>query len=214
MPIQIQVQPVTHYQQNCSILKCDETGDMTIIDPGGDIELILDICTELNGNIRYILLTHGHLDHAGQSRQLADKLKVSLIGPHKDDQFWLDKMEDQSNMFGFEMTTSFTPDQYLIDGEEIQLGNSCLKTIHCPGHTPGHVVFYLEREKSLIAGDVLFKGSIGRTDFPMSCHEDLIKAIKEKVFLLDDQTIVYPGHGPTTTIEIEKRTNPYVGIGS
>ena len=214
MPIEINVIPVTLYQQNCSILKCNETDEIGIIDPGGDIDEIMQYCDQIGGNITKIILTHGHLDHAGQSRALADRLSLPLIGPEKADQFWLDRLEEQSKMFGFEETTSFKPDQYLEDGETLTLGNSTLKAIHCPGHTPGHVVFYLEKEGALIAGDVLFKGSIGRTDFPMSVHEDLIHAIKTKLFLLDDKTVVYPGHGPTTTIGDEKRMNPYVGVNA
>lgn len=214
MAIQIHVVPVTPYQQNCSVLKCSETEDLAIVDPGGDLDLILDTCQQIGGTIKLILLTHGHLDHAGQARNLANQLNLPLVGPEKADQFWLDRLNDQSKMFGFDPTEAFTPDQYLKDQEIIPFGKGELRAIHCPGHTPGHVVFHLEEEKALIAGDVLFKGSIGRTDFPMSVHEDLIQAIKTKVFLLDDQTVVYPGHGPTTTIGEEKRSNPYVGLGA
>ena len=211
MSVQVYVQPVTHFQQNCSILQCEETGNITIIDPGGDVDIVLEKSSQLKGEAKFILLTHGHLDHAGHARDLANQLNIPLLGPHYDDQFWLGKMEEQSQMFGFEATSSFSPDRYIEDQEELELGNSCLKAIHCPGHTPGHLVFYLEKEKILISGDVLFKGSIGRTDFPKGSHQDLVDSIRNKIFLLDDETVVYPGHGPTTKIGFERLNNPYVG---
>lgn len=211
MALKIYVQPVTPFQQNCSILHCEETKEIAVIDPGGDLEKILGQTRALQAKIKYILLTHGHLDHAGEAKSLAQKLGLKIYGPQYEDQFWLDNMEEQARMFGFSASSSFRPDRYLEDQEEIKLGNSCLKVIHCPGHTPGHIVFYLEKEKFLIAGDVLFKGSIGRTDFPKSHHQDLVDSIRNKIFPLGDDIIVYPGHGPSTTIGEEKLNNPYVG---
>jgi glyoxylase-like metal-dependent hydrolase (beta-lactamase superfamily II) len=210
MALKVYVQPVTAFQQNCSILHCESTGEIALVDPGGDLDLILNKTQTLQGEIKYILLTHGHLDHAGEAKPLAEQLNLQIYGPQFEDQFWLDKMEEQSQMFGFQTTASYRPNRYFEDQEEIQLGDSCLKVIHCPGHTPGHIVFYLEQEKVLIAGDVLFKGSIGRTDFPKSNHQDLVDSIRNKLFPLGDDITVYPGHGPTTTIGEEKLHNPYV----
>ena len=211
MALEFHVIPVTAFQQNCSLLICSETRSAVLVDPGGDLEVIIEKLEHHKAKLKEIWLTHGHLDHAAGSRTLADRLKVALIGPHKDDSFWLQRQEMQARSYGMESYPVFEPDRWLSEGEELQLEKYSFKVIHCPGHTPGHVVFYCESQGLIIVGDVLFAGSIGRTDFPMSCHDDLISAIKNKLFVLPENVVVAPGHGRTTTIGKEKKHNPFVG---
>ncbi|MBC3766457.1 MBL fold metallo-hydrolase [Neptunicella marina] len=206
----IVVIPVTPFQQNCSIIWDPDTLDAAIIDPGGDEQLILDKINELQLSVKTILLTHGHLDHVGATTHLAQKLQVPVNGPHPDDAFWLNALEQQSAMFGFGNIKAFTPTKWLKDGDSVSLGNKTLQVLHCPGHTPGHLVFYEPTSKKVIVGDVLFAGSIGRTDFPQGNHAQLIESIRSKLFSLPDDVTVYPGHGPTTTIGQEKSSNPFV----
>jgi hydroxyacylglutathione hydrolase len=211
MALEFHVIPVTAFQQNCSLLICSESRAAVLIDPGGDLELIEAQLEALGAELKEIWLTHGHLDHAGASRTLADRCKVPLIGPHEADRFWLQRLEAQAQNYGLPAYANFEPDRWLTEQDTLKLGEYEFQVIHCPGHTPGHVVFYQKEEGLLIAGDVLFAGSIGRTDFPMSCHEDLVTAIKTKLFTLPEAVCVAPGHGPTTTIGREKKSNPYVG---
>lgn len=211
MALEVHTVPVTPFQQNCSLLFCTESKTAVAIDPGGDLELLRDALSQLDATLVAIWLTHGHLDHAGASRTFADEQKVQLIGPQKDDIFWLNRLEHQAQSYGLPSWPSFKPDEWLIADQTLTFSHWDFQVIHCPGHTPGHVVFYQAQEKILIAGDVLFAGSIGRTDFPMSNHQDLIDAIKNNLFVLPDDVVVYPGHGPTTTLGREKESNPYVG---
>lgn len=211
MALEIHPVPVTAFQQNCSVVFCSETQTAVAIDPGGDLELIQEKLDELDATLVDIWLTHGHFDHAGASRLFAEQKKVSITGPEQADLFWLDRIESQAQSYGLPPYSPFQPDQWLKDGDTLQLGQWSFQVIHCPGHTPGHVVFYQAESKNIIVGDVLFAGSIGRTDFPMSVHQDLIDSIKEKLFKLPDDVTVYPGHGPTTTLGREKKSNPYVG---
>ncbi|HSG02168.1 MAG TPA: MBL fold metallo-hydrolase [Marinobacterium sp.] len=202
--------PVTPFAQNCTLIWCPQTYEAAVVDPGGDIELIREAVEEEGVVVKQILLTHGHIDHAGASATLAKLLNVPIIGPHKADQFWLDGLDQQSVMFGFAKVEGFVPDRWLDDGAQVQVGNLTLDVLHCPGHTPGHLVFVDRVNRMAQVGDVLFQGSIGRTDFPQGDHQALIDSIKNKLFPLGDEITFVPGHGPESTFGHERRTNPFV----
>lgn len=202
--------PVTPFQQNCTVLWCPQTLAAAIVDPGGDAERILQIINQYTLKPVSILLTHGHLDHVGATAQLAESLNVPIIGPHLADQFWLAALDEQCRMFGFPPHPSFEPTQWLKDGDTVQFGEECLGVRHCPGHTPGHVVFYHEQDRLALVGDVLFHGSIGRTDFPKGDHALLIRSIREQLWPLGDDMRFIPGHGPMSSFGEERRSNPYV----
>lgn len=210
MALKYEIVPVTPFQQNCSIVWCDATNQAALIDPGGDIDKILQKVNSLGVTLSKILLTHGHLDHVGGATELVTKINVPIIGPEKQDAFWLQSLSKQSEMFGFPKMQEFEPDQWLNDGDEIEIGNGKLKVIHTPGHTPGHVVFVSEEDKLAFVGDVLFNGSIGRTDFPNGDHNTLIASIKNKLFPLGNDITFIPGHGPNSTFGYERKHNPYV----
>lgn len=180
------------------------------VDPGGDVEKLIAAASQYNVNIEKIILTHGHLDHVGGTVAIANHFNVPIIGPHIGDKFWLDALIHQSQMFGFPPAKPFTPNQWLNDGDTIAVGSLTLEVLHCPGHTPGHVVLVARSSNIVIVGDVIFAGSIGRTDFPQGNHEQLIHSIKQKILTLPNDMTIYPGHGPTTTIATEKASNPYV----
>jgi len=211
MPIKLGIIPVTPFEQNCSILVCQETGDAAVVDPGGDIDQILDGVKRLGGTVKKILLTHGHLDHCAGAKDLSEQLGVPIEGPQIDEQFWLDQLPEQTIRFGFGNAVAFTPTRWLEEGDHVQVGNIDLEVLHCPGHTPGHVVFFSIEDRIAFVGDVLFAGSIGRTDFPRGNHADLIMAIKTKLWPLGDDVEFVPGHGPMSTFGKERQTNPYVG---
>ncbi len=202
--------PVTGFQQNCTLMWCDTTLEAAVVDPGGDLERILRAAAEEGVTIRKILLTHGHIDHAGAAAELARQTGAPVIGPHIGDKFWIDGLEQQSRMFGFPPADIFEPDRWLEDGDQVRVGDETLAVLHCPGHTPGHVVFYHAGDKVAQVGDVLFQGSIGRTDFPKGDHPTLIRSIREKLFPLGDEVEFIPGHGPTSTFGHERQTNPFV----
>lgn len=202
--------PVTPFEQNCSFLLCEDTGKVAIVDPGGDIDRIEEALQQVAGTPEKILVTHGHIDHAGAVANLADKLQLPIEGPHIDDKFWIDSMPAQSQMFGFPPVRSFAPDRWLNDGDTVQVGQCILEVLHCPGHTPGHVVFFHRPSRLLVAGDVIFAGSIGRTDFPRGDHKQLVASIRSKLFPLGDEVSFIPGHGPMSSIGQERRTNPFV----
>lgn len=202
--------PVTPFAQNCTLIWCPQTYEAAVVDPGGDIELIREAVEEEGVVVKQILLTHGHIDHAGASATLAKLLNVPIIGPHKADQFWLDGLDQQSAMFGFAKVEGFVPDRWLDDGAQVHVGNLTLDVLHCPGHTPGHLVFVDRVNRMAQVGDVLFQGSIGRTDFPQGDHQALIDSIKNKLFPLGDEITFVPGHGPESTFGHERRTNPFV----
>ncbi|WP_052707030.1 MBL fold metallo-hydrolase [Teredinibacter turnerae] len=208
--LQYRIQPVTPYQQNCSVIWCDETGSAAVIDPGGDIAAITGLLDGLDIKVEKIILTHGHLDHVGGTAELKTALEVPVIGPHQGDGFWLAALADQARMMNFAPVTPFSPDRWLNDGDQITLGKLTLEVLHCPGHTPGHVVLFEKHSKMAFVGDVLFAGSIGRTDFPRGDHASLIASIREKLFPLGDDITFVPGHGPTSTFGEERRTNPFV----
>ncbi|MEI6898042.1 MAG: MBL fold metallo-hydrolase [Psychromonas sp.] len=209
--MKIIVIPVTPYEQNCSLIICEETQKAAIVDPGGDVAHILTIVEKQGVIVEQILLTHGHLDHVGGTEAIAKQLNVPIIGPEKEDLFWLEQLEKQSQRFGFPLHTSFTPTAWLVEGQIVKVGNIKLKVLHIPGHTPGHVALLDEKSKQIIVGDILFSGGIGRSDFPRGNQAQLVSGIKTKLLTLDPATVVYPGHGPTTTIGHEKVTNPFLG---
>lgn len=210
MPIQCTIVPVTPYQQNCSVIKCEATGRGAIVDPGGDIENILGAVDKMGATVEKIILTHAHMDHCAASDVLRQQLKVPIEGPHREDQFWLDQLPDVCKMSGFPHADAFLPDRWLEQGDTVTVGEQVLQVFHCPGHTPGHVVFLYEDQKVAWVGDVLFQGSIGRTDFPRGNHEELVASIRQKLFPLGDDITFIPGHGPTSTFGQERRTNPFV----
>ncbi len=203
--------PVTAFQQNCSIVWCDETSDAAVIDPGGDLDLLLAEVNQRGLQLTQILQTHAHIDHAGATGELAQTLGLPIIGPHPADQFWIDGLPQQSQMFGFPPAKAFTPTRWLHDGDSVKVGHSTLTVRHCPGHTPGHVVFHAAEIHRAFVGDVLFAGSIGRTDFPQGDQDTLIRSITQRLWPMGDDTVFIPGHGPESNFGHERRTNPYVG---
>ncbi len=210
MSLKYQVVPVTSFSQNCSIVWCDETMEAVVVDPGGDVKHLVTIIQELGVKVVKILLTHGHLDHVGGTEDLAREVVTPIIGPHKADNFWLQGLEGQSQMFGFPRTEAFEPDQWLNEGDTVTFGGESLDVLHTPGHTPGHVVFYSASAKLAFVGDVLFNGSIGRTDFPQGDLNILMESIKGKLWPLGNETTFVPGHGPESTFGKERVSNPYV----
>ncbi|WP_025898420.1 MBL fold metallo-hydrolase [Sneathiella glossodoripedis] len=202
--------PVTPFAQNCSLIWCEETMKAAVIDPGGDLEHILGAAEEQKVEIEKILITHGHLDHAGGTQELREKLDVPVEGPHKADKFWIDQLPEQCARYGFPPSYAFTPDRWLNDGDTVTVGKVELDVVHCPGHTPGHVVFISKNDRVAIVGDVLFQGSIGRTDFPQGNHEDLINSIRNKLWPLGDDIAFVPGHGNMSTFGQERQSNPFV----
>ncbi|PMJ92489.1 MBL fold metallo-hydrolase [Vibrio sp. 10N.261.55.A7] len=211
MSLQFQVVPVTSFAQNCSIVWCDETMDAVVVDPGGDVKQLVLMIKELGVNVVRLVLTHGHLDHVGGTEPLAKELgNIEIVGPHKGDQFWLDGLENQCQMFGFEHTPPFLPTKWLEEGDTVTVGNQTLDVIHTPGHTPGHVILFSESARVAFVGDVLFAGGVGRTDFPQGDFNTLIASIKEKLWPLGNDVTFVPGHGPLSTFGKERVSNPFV----
>ena len=205
--------PVTAFSQNASLIWCDQTNEAALIDPGGDIPVLLQAIESRGLTLKALWLTHAHIDHAGATGTLARTHGVPIIGPHPGDQFWIDALPQQSQMFGFPQAEPFAPTQWLKDGDTVTIGQHTLQVLHCPGHTPGHVVFYDPGTRHAFVGDVLFAGSIGRTDFPGGNHADLINAITGKLLPLGDDITFTPGHGPESTFGEERRFNPYLAAG-
>lgn len=203
--------PVTAFQQNCSLLWCDQTQEAAVIDPGGDLAVILSQTQRLGLVLKAIWLTHGHIDHAGGAAELAQQQQLPIIGPHEGDRFWIDGLPQQAVKFGFPAVQSFIPTQWLNDGDIVSIGQETLNVRHCPGHTPGHVVFHAPQIDRCFVGDVLFAGSIGRTDFPQGNHQQLIDSIVQKLWPMGNQTVFIPGHGPESSFGRERKTNPFVG---
>lgn len=201
---------VTSFQQNCSIIWEDESLRAAVVDPGGEVERIMTEIQRRDLKLDKILLTHAHLDHAAGTAMLAALCKVPIEGPHPDDQFLIDELPIHAERYGFPPSTSFTPDRWLADGDRVTLGGEELKVTHCPGHTPGHVVFFHEAQRVAWVGDVLFAGSVGRSDFPRGNHADLVNSIRRKLFPLGDDVTFVPGHGPVSTFGQERKTNPFV----
>lgn len=209
-PLAVEIIPVTPFQQNCSLLICNATRKAALIDPGGDIERLLAVAEKRAVVIEKLLVTHGHLDHCSAVADLRDRLRVPVEGPHQDDAFWIDQIPQRCQDYGFPPARGFTPERWLAHGDEVKVGDLLLKVVHCPGHTPGHVVFVHAPSGIAFVGDVLFKGSIGRTDFPRGNHADLIRSIREQLFPLGDHIRFVPGHGPMSSFGEERRSNPFV----
>jgi hydroxyacylglutathione hydrolase len=203
--------PVTPFEQNCSILWCSKSMKAAIVDPGGDLDRVQQAIETQKVEPEKILVTHGHMDHAGGVAELAEKLKLPIEGPHPEESFWIDQLADQGKMFGLDAARTFEPDRWLQGGDTVTLGETSFEVIFCPGHTPGHIVFYNADAKIAAVGDVLFKGSIGRTDFPRGDHDTLIRSIREGLWPLGDDVTFIPGHGPLSTFGAERQTNPFVG---
>ncbi|MDP1540851.1 MAG: MBL fold metallo-hydrolase [Moraxellaceae bacterium] len=210
MALRFRILPVTQFQQNCSLIWCDITNQAALIDPGGDIEQLVSLVANEGVEITKILVTHAHIDHAGAVADLAEHWQVPIEGPHPGDQFWIDRLDEQARMFRFPQSRRFEPTRWLYQGNEVAVGTETLQVRHCPGHTPGHVVLISESAGVSFVGDVIFAGSIGRTDFPMGDHQTLIDAIKRELFSLSDEMRFVPGHGPMSTIGEERRSNPFV----
>ncbi len=208
--MKIEVLPVTPFQQNCSIIICTETNKAAIVDPGGELDRIINKLNELGVEPEKILITHAHIDHAGATKDLSEKLNLPIEGPQLEDTFWIERLADQSRMFQFPEAKPFEPTRWLEHNDKVTVGNLKFDVRHCPGHTPGHVVFINHEYKWCWVGDVLFNGSIGRTDFPRGDHATLINAIKESLLTLDDDYQFLSGHGPTSTIGNERAHNPYI----
>ena len=200
---------VTPFVQNCSIVFCTKSNKCAFVDPGGDIDVLLDIAKKNNLIPEKILLTHGHIDHAGGAQELSNILKIKIEGPHIADKFLLDELEKQGAMFGM-ISKNCSPDRWLDDGDIVEIGLVELDTYFCPGHTPGHVIFYSKENKLALVGDVLFNGSIGRTDLPGGNHEELLESIKNKLWPLGHDIEFIPGHGPNSTFAQERAANAFV----
>jgi len=209
-PLKAAIVPVTPLQQNCTLFWCTQTMRGAFVDPGGDLPRLKAAVAQQQGvTIEKILITHGHIDHCGQAGMLAQELGVPIEGPHEADRYWIAKLGEDGRKYGIDGRT-FEPDRWLVDGDQVTVGNLVLDVIHCPGHTPGHVVFHHAPSKLAIVGDVLFQGSIGRTDFPLGNHQDLIDAITGKLWPLGGETAFVPGHGQMSNFAHERRTNPFV----
>ena len=209
-PLRAAIIPVTPLQQNCTLLWCTATMRAAFVDPGGDLTKLKAAAQQAGVAVEKILLTHGHIDHCGSAGIFAQDLGVPIEGPHQDDIFWIDRLAEDGSRYGI-AGQPFEPNRWLADGDEVTVGELTLKVRHCPGHTPGHVVFHHPGSKLALVGDVLFRGSIGRWDFPHGNHEQLIRSITERLWPMGDETAFVPGHGPMSTFGHERATNPLVG---
>jgi glyoxylase-like metal-dependent hydrolase (beta-lactamase superfamily II) len=203
------IAPVTPLEQNCTIVWCARTKKAAVIDPGGDVAHLLKAVADQGLTVEKIWITHGHMDHAGGAAALKAATGAPIEGPHREDQFWIDRIADSGKMFGMPDARVFTPDRWLEDGDIVTLGETELEVRHCPGHTPGHVIFFHRAARLAQVGDVLFQGSIGRTDFPRGDLGQLLTSITEKLWPLGEDVQFVPGHGPMSTFGHERRTNPY-----
>ena len=204
--------PVTPFAQNCSLLWCTRTKQAAVIDPGGDLDTVLAEVREARRDAHQDPADpRPHRPCRRHGRAGASGCKLPIIGPHPGDKFWIDGIAEQGRMFGFPRCETFAPDQWLDEGDRVHVGDVELEVRHCPGHTPGHVIFYSAADKLAFVGDVLFQGSIGRTDFPGGDYDTLIRAIREKLFTLGDDVRFVPGHGPMSTFGEERRSNPFAG---
>jgi hydroxyacylglutathione hydrolase len=208
--MQYEIIPVTAFDQNCSLLWCEASRQAAVIDPGGDLDKILLRVDALQLKLCQIWLTHAHIDHAGGAGELACRLDIPIVGPHRADSFWINALAEQSRMFGFPPARTFEPRRWLKQDDWVKVGEISLKVLHCPGHTPGHVVFYQPKAQLMFVGDVIFKGSIGRTDFPQGNHKMLLDSIRQQLFSLPDKVSFVLGHGPMSNIGFEKRYNPFL----
>ncbi len=208
-PLQIAVIPVTPLQQNCSLIWCTKTMRGAFVDPGGDLPKLRAAIAKTGVTIEKILITHGHIDHCGEAGVLADELGVPIEGPHEADRFWIARLDEDGRNYGIR-GVPFEPTRWLVEGDEVTVGALTLAVRHCPGHTPGHVIFHHAPARIAMVGDVLFQGSIGRTDFPLGNHQDLIMSIVTKLWPLGDDTVFIPGHGNPSDFGTERRHNMFV----
>ena len=207
--MQFEIIPVTPFEQNCSLI-WDSAGRAAFVDPGGEADRLLAAAAGRHLCVEKLLLTHGHLDHVGAAAELRDRLGIPIEGPQREDGFWLESLPEQAKLFGFADASPLAPDRWLADGDTVEVGSLRLDVLHCPGHTPGHVVFYQADAGIAFVGDVLFRGSIGRSDFPRGNHKQLLDSIRSKLWPLGDATRFVPGHGPMSTFGAERLSNPYV----
>jgi glyoxylase-like metal-dependent hydrolase (beta-lactamase superfamily II) len=210
LPIRAVIAPVTPLQQNCTIVWCVKTMKAAVIDPGGEVKRLLRAIDDQGLTLEKIWITHGHMDHAGGTAALKDATGVPIEGPHPADQFWIDRIAESGQRYGMPDARSFTPDRWLGDGDVVQLGETEFEVLHCPGHTPGHIVFFHRQARFAQVGDVLFQGSVGRSDFPLGDHNQLVASITEKLWPLGEDVRFVPGHGPMSTFGIERQFNPFV----
>lgn len=208
--LKIEVLPVTPFAQNCSLIWDTQTMRGALVDAGGEPQRLLHAAQVRGVTLEKLLVTHGHLDHIGVVAELAEQLQLPIEGPHEDDRFWIELLPEVARQYGFPPARRFTPQRWLHHGDQVTVGGLRFDVIHCPGHTPGHVVFFHAPSRLAIVGDVLFQGSIGRTDFPRGNHADLIRSIRERLFPLGDDITFVPGHGPRSTFGAERRSNPFV----
>lgn len=207
--MRVGIVPVTPFEQNCSLIWCTSTMRGALVDPGGDLPKLKQALEKTGVTLEKILVTHGHMDHCGEAGVLAKEMNVPIEGPHEGDRFWIESLDDPSKRYGL-AGESFEPDRWLSHGDTVTVGDLTLDVVHCPGHTPGHVVFFHAPSRLAVVGDVLFAGSIGRTDFPQGNHQDLLDSITGKLWPLGDDVTFIPGHGPTSTFGQERQSNPFV----
>ena len=208
-PLRAAIVPVTPLQQNCTLIWCTATMRGAFVDPGGDLPRLRAAAQQAGVTVEKILLTHGHIDHCGSAGVFAAELGVPIEGPHEDDRFWIDRLEEDGGRYGV-LGKPFEPDRWLADGDTVTVGNLTLDVRHCPGHTPGHVVFHHPASKLALVGDVLFQGSVGRSDFPRGNQQQLIESITTRLWPMGGDTTFVPGHGPISTFAHERATNPFV----
>jgi glyoxylase-like metal-dependent hydrolase (beta-lactamase superfamily II) len=208
-PLRAAIVPVTPLQQNCTLIWCTATMKAAVVDPGGDLPKIHAAIAQAGVTVEKILITHGHIDHCGEAKPLAEALGVAIEGPHEADRFWIARLDEDGRNYGVNGVV-FEPDRWLVDGDTVTVGDLTLNVYETPGHTPGHVVFHHAPSKLALVGDVLFQGSVGRTDFPLSNHKHLIRSVVEKLWPLGDETAFIPGHGPASTFAHERRHNMFV----
>ena len=209
-PLRAAIIPVTPLQQNCCLIWCTKTMRGAFTDPGGDLPKLREALRQTGVTIEKILLTHGHIDHCGSAGIFAAELGVPIEGPHEDDRFWIARLAEDGARYGVP-GQPFEPSRWLVDGDTVTVGELTLDVRHCPGHTPGHVVFHHRESKLAIVGDVLFQGSIGRTDFPRGNHQQLLDSITRRLWPMGGDTAFVPGHGPMSTFAHERASNPFVG---
>jgi hydroxyacylglutathione hydrolase len=209
--LKLAIIPVTPFQQNCSLVVCEETNEAALVDPGGEVDRLLAAVEQSGARLTRILLTHGHLDHCGGAGEMAERTGVPIEGPQREDAFWIDQLGSQGRSFGLPAARPFTPDRWLTDGDTVSVGKIVFDVRHCPGHTPGHVVFVAPDPGIAFVGDVLFQGSVGRTDFPRGDFATLVRSITTRLWPYGDDVQFVPGHGPMSTFGDERRGNPFVG---
>ena len=208
--MKVAIIPVTPFQQNCSLLVDEASNKAAIVDPGGDLDRVLDALERSGAELEKIFITHGHIDHCGAAAELRRRTGVPVEGPQREDAFWIAQLEAQGERFGFEGAEAFEPDRWLEQGDTVRFGEVVLEVRHCPGHTPGHVVFYSPADRLAIVGDVLFAGSVGRTDLPRGDPAALVRSIRDNLLPLGDDVAFVPGHGPLSTFGAERANNPFV----